>query len=160
MSTQDRTVNEFVNKSFNPLEISKKALKENFVIRQDEYQEILDNISDVRLDRAQQNYLIVGQRGMGKTTLMLRLRYEIEEDSKLKKKLFPIQFPEEQYFVQDLASLWQYTIEFLSADYKKELGHLQGLANEIAPLDSEFEEKLAELLFSELKDRQRVNIIY
>ena len=50
----------------------------------------------------EQHYLVQGLRGMGKTTLLLRLKYEVEKSEGLNDWLIPVFFNEESY---DLSSL-------------------------------------------------------
>ena len=56
------------------------------------------------MEHPEQHFLIEGKRGMGKTTLLLRLSYEIENDAKLSEWLIPLVFNEEDLFQTDEAS--------------------------------------------------------
>ncbi|MBL4685204.1 MAG: ATP-binding protein, partial [Nannocystaceae bacterium] len=58
------------------------------------------------VDAQPQHHLIVGARGMGKTTLLQRLRFAIEDDDSLRDRCLGLTFPEEQYNVASLADLW------------------------------------------------------
>src|SRR5262245_21604853 len=49
-----------------------------------------------------QHHLIIGSRGSGKTMLLRRLRYAIEDDAELYSRWLPLVFPEEQYNVSRL----------------------------------------------------------
>lgn len=53
-----------------------------------------------------QHRLIVGQRGMGKSTLLRRLAIGVEDDAQLEKQWLPLIFPEEQYNVTSLSDFW------------------------------------------------------
>ncbi|MFZ2854380.1 MAG: ATP-binding protein [Rhodocyclaceae bacterium] len=53
-----------------------------------------------------QHRLIVGQRGMGKSTLLRRLAIGVEDDAQLENQWLPLIFPEEQYNVASLADFW------------------------------------------------------
>lgn len=53
-----------------------------------------------------QHRLIVGQRDMGKSTLLRRLAIGVEDDAQLEKQWLPLIFPEEQYNVGSLADFW------------------------------------------------------
>src|ERR1039458_8575728 len=50
--------------------------------------------------------LLIGARGMGKTTMLLMLRFAVREGD-LREKWQPVRFPEESYAVTDLADFSQ-----------------------------------------------------
>ena len=91
---------------YNPLNLDKKSLLDNFVIRQREFDVIFRDLKTGELNETSQNFLIQGQRGSGKTTLLAKLRYEIE-DSKDLSHLLVVQFAEEQYNIFSLNRLWE-----------------------------------------------------
>ncbi len=76
--------------------------------------------------------LIIGQRGMGKTTLLLRLAIAIGEEPALAEHLVPLTFREEQYNVINLHVLWRNAIESL-LDWLEQ----QGRTAETAALEVE-----------------------
>src|SRR3954464_11860372 len=83
---------------YNPRQLDRETLKAIFTARRG----LLDRlIQDLHAKRPT-HQLIVGPRGMGKTSLLRRLGIAIEEDAKLKKRLVPLTFPEEQYNVGSL----------------------------------------------------------
>ncbi len=102
---------------YNPGETDKKSLIDEFVVRNREFETIWEDIRTSKMEYPEQNYLIIGQRGMGKTTLLYRLKYAIEDDLDLKKWLLPISFPEEQYGIGDMANLWEYVAAYLEDEY-------------------------------------------
>jgi tetratricopeptide (TPR) repeat protein len=51
--------------------------------------------------------LILGQRGMGKTSLLRRIQIGIRDDPELGMKLLPLTFREEQYNVRSLDRFWR-----------------------------------------------------
>jgi len=59
------------------------------------------------------HHLIVGQRGMGKTTLLHRIAIAVGEHEDLKQALMPLTFREEQYNVINLHVFWRNAIESL-----------------------------------------------
>ena len=77
---------------YNPANISEKDLVENFVIRKEEFNSIFKDILADDMKSPPQHYLIQAQRGNGKTTLLLRLYYEVKRNEKLNKWLIPIIF--------------------------------------------------------------------
>ncbi len=93
---------------YNPHEQSKEQLIESFVVRHDVFQELYQSIKNSDMTRPEQHFLVEGQRGTGKTTLLLRLSYEIEDDPQLKPWLIPIVLKEEAYYgIRRLYSLWK-----------------------------------------------------
>ncbi|WP_172965213.1 tetratricopeptide repeat protein [Candidatus Thiodictyon syntrophicum] len=77
------------------------------------------------------HHLIVGQRGMGKTTLLLRLAVAINEEAGLAAHLLPLTFREEQYNVINLHVFWRNAIESL-LDWLEQ----QGRTDEAAALEA------------------------
>ncbi|MEM6634071.1 MAG: hypothetical protein AAF694_30625 [Bacteroidota bacterium] len=118
---------------YNPHQLSKDALNEGFIVRGVKFRKLYREISESMMIYPEQHYLIVGQRGMGKTTLLLRLSYEIESDPKLNSWLVPIVFTEEVYGVQHLYSLWELGAQYLEEKrpeyggiYDQMVQHYQG----------------------------------
>ncbi|MBU0969566.1 MAG: ATP-binding protein [Proteobacteria bacterium] len=97
---------------YNPLNQDKQCLLDNFVIRQREFDKIFAEIKSGRLNHASQNFIIQGQRGTGKTTLLAKLRYEIQDAGDL-SHLIAIQFTEEQYHIFSLNRLWENVADIL-----------------------------------------------
>ena len=98
---------------FNPDEETKEMLIATFAIRKDIFQKIFKIIKSSSRDTAPQHFLLIGQRGMGKTTLLLRLKYGMEDDVELKHYLLPVRFSEEQYQIGCLPDLWEETALYL-----------------------------------------------
>jgi tetratricopeptide (TPR) repeat protein len=103
---------------YNPDLLSKTELISYFVARRP----LLDRLlGDLRREATPQHRLIIGQRGMGKTTLLRRLRYGIEDDPELSRRWLPLTFPEEQYDVVRLSDLYLNCIDALG-DTLEEMG--------------------------------------
>ena len=98
---------------YNPHQLNKDALTRGFIVRKAKFKKLFREIRESEMIYPEQHYLIVGQRGMGKTTLLLRLSYEIEEDPILKNWLIPVVYSEEVYGVQHLYSLWELSAQYL-----------------------------------------------
>ena len=99
---------------YNPHLLSKEELISTFCVRQKPLNRLLDSISDSRPDTVPQHHLVVAQRGMGKTTLLRRLQFAVDDDPELSRIWLPLAFPEEQYNVGKLSDLWLNTIDALS----------------------------------------------
>jgi Cdc6-like AAA superfamily ATPase len=97
----------------NPALLNPQELKDIFVARLELLERLLE---DLRLsgNGSVQHHLLLGQRGMGKTTLMRRLKDAIEEDPQLREKWMPLAFPEEQYNVSRLSDFYLNCIDALS----------------------------------------------
>jgi len=111
---------------YNPDLLSKDELVQLFIARQP----LLDRlVRDLREETAgvPQHHLIIGQRGMGKTTLLRRLRYAIEDDPELDARWLPLVFPEEQYNVASLSDFWLNCVDAL-ADSLESRGQRESLA--------------------------------
>jgi len=110
---------------YNPANQSESELIENFVVRQKNFERIFRDIKDSNLDEISQNFLIIAQRGMGKTTLLLRLEYEIKNTPSL-SHLISIRFAEEQYNIFSLCNLWENV-----ADILEEYSEFSGIVKEL-----------------------------
>ncbi|MGZ5441569.1 MAG: AAA family ATPase [Thermoanaerobaculia bacterium] len=95
---------------YNPDLLSKQELVAQFVARRELFAEL---VADLRRPKFMQHQLIVGHRGMGKTTLLRRLRYAVEDDPKLSSRWIALAFPEEQYNVSRLSDLYLNCIDAL-----------------------------------------------
>ncbi len=101
---------------YNPANQSKEELIRDFVIRGGEFKLIRGDLADSKPDGVDQHYLVQGVRGTGKTTLLLRLAYEIERDETLRNMLYPVIFSEEQYHIYRLEDLWIDILERLAEE--------------------------------------------
>jgi TPR repeat protein len=116
---------------YNPLNQSYEELLENFVIRKKEFGKIIRELKSSNINFAAQHFLIEGQRGTGKTSLLLRLKYEISHDDSL-SNLVAVQFSEEQYSIFDLCRLWESTAEML-----EEVEGFETLSNELDSMNAD-----------------------
>ena len=98
---------------YNPELLSKDELLRTFVARRGLLDRLLDDIRREG-DTAPQHHLVVGRRGMGKTTLLHRLRYAVADDSELSGKWLALTFPEEQYNVAQMSDFWLNCIDALA----------------------------------------------
>jgi TPR repeat protein/DNA-binding HxlR family transcriptional regulator len=144
-------------KIYNPATQTREELIENFVVRTALFQDIFQDIKKSEMKYAEQHYIIQGVRGQGKTTLLLRLAYEIQNDTALSKRLIPVIFNEEQYNISRLFKLWETTAEYLD-----EHGEIQGMYHEMQKLDDDedFEQRCFDLLEKELKKRGKKLILF
>lgn len=99
---------------YNPGQLTDAELKASFVARQYELKELMRIIRDEPPGGPLQHVLIIGPRGMGKTSLGLRALIDVREDPELAKQWQPVPFFEESYGVSDLASLWLTALKHLA----------------------------------------------
>lgn len=102
---------------YNPASQTKDELIANFVVRLDEFQTIFDVIKTDGMDAPPRHVIIQGQRGMGKTTLLLRLYHAVSDDEQLKQYLVPVLFGEEQYGIRTLYKLWEEVALYLEEKF-------------------------------------------
>jgi len=119
-------------KIYNPANQTPAELISNFVVRTELFQEIFEDIKQSKMEHPEQHYIIQGIRGQGKTTLLLRIAYEIERDEELRKRFIPIVFNEEQYNISRLFKLWETVAEYLD-----DMGEIKGLYDEMQQFEHE-----------------------
>ncbi|MEM9885608.1 MAG: tetratricopeptide repeat protein [Bacteroidota bacterium] len=102
-----------VGSIYNPAIMSREELIDRFVVRHKKFRSLYREIKDSKMEVPEQHLLIEAQRGMGKTTMLLRLAYEIERDEALHAWLIPVIFNEESYGITRLFKLWERVAEYL-----------------------------------------------
>ena len=107
---------------YNPQSLSKGEALAQFHARQAAYQSLMDTLREERPSHV----LIIGTRGMGKTTLLQRVRYGVEDDPELNNRYLVLAFPEEQYNVNRLHHFLLNTVDAL-ADAMERFGNRQML---------------------------------
>ena len=120
---------------YNPHLWGDDELRSIFVARTRELAELLDRLRQTPVGSAPQHVLVVGQRGMGKTTLLRRLALGVRDDLELSPLWIALTFPEEQFTVSTLAELWSNVLDAL-ADTLENEGTPQA---ELDRLDSEIQ---------------------
>ncbi|MGE3749854.1 MAG: tetratricopeptide repeat protein, partial [Verrucomicrobiales bacterium] len=91
---------------YNPASLPPELLLEEFIARRPLLDRALGILRDNHRGQPQQHLLLLGPRGMGKTTFLLALSYTIQRDPALSKEWLPVIFPEETYGIGDLADFW------------------------------------------------------
>ncbi|MFT5835580.1 MAG: DNA polymerase III delta prime subunit [Sulfurimonas sp.] len=110
----------YVRYKYTPDEMSEDEFLERFVVREDIFNDIFEDLKDSDDSNTNQHYIIIGQRGQGKTTLLRKLQIEVKKDKELSKFLLPIKFAEEQYQIRSLCRLWEEVAEYLQTLYEDE----------------------------------------
>ena len=99
---------------YNPAHLTPDELKRTFVARQDTLEELLRLIGEQLPGRPCQHMMLIGSRGMGKTTLGLRFLYAIGDNTELSEHWQPVAFHEESYGVVNLADFWVAALRHLT----------------------------------------------
>ncbi|MGR0481409.1 MAG: tetratricopeptide repeat protein [Candidatus Electronema sp. V4] len=92
---------------YNPALWSREELKDYFVARTELLDRIVADLGQEQPGGPCRHRLILGLRGMGKSTLLRRIGIAVEEDTELGKCWLPLTFPEEQYNISTAADLWR-----------------------------------------------------
>ena len=114
---------------YNPAFLSGDELVETFVVRQAELGLIVQVLRENE-DDANQHLLVIGPRGIGKTTLVLRAMEEVRRQTDLSQAWYPLVFSEESYIVTNAGEFWLEAIFHLGqqtdeARWKKAYEELQ-----------------------------------
>ena len=104
---------------YHPKRQSAKLTESLFVARQNEFNLIMESLNEEMPDSVPQHHLILAQRGMGKTTLLIRIDVELHKEQ-YKTKYIPILFAEEQYNLIDLVEFWLNSFDALIESLEKE----------------------------------------
>ncbi|HKQ76107.1 MAG TPA: AAA family ATPase [Blastocatellia bacterium] len=125
---------------YNPALLKKEELIAQFVARRALLDRLIEELRGSG-NNGRRHQLIVGARGSGKTMLLGRLCYAIEDTAELCSRWFPLVFPEEQYNVSRLSDLWVNCLDALSdmlerRDREGEAGQLDQRLDEL-PADDE-----------------------
>ena len=144
-------------KIYNPALQSRQELIDNFVVRTRLFDEIFNDIKASKMVHPEQHYIIQGNRGQGKTTLLLRIAYEIAKDPELNQWLVPVIFNEEQYSITRLFKLWEAIAEYL--DHETELTGVYEKMERF-DFDDDYESKCFELLEQVMIQKKRKLILF
>ena len=100
---------------YNPAQLTPDELKASFVARGETLAEMLRLLREQTPGRPCQHMMLIGPRGMGKTTLGLRFLHAVEETPKLAAIWQPVPFHEESYGIGwNLADFWLAALRHLS----------------------------------------------
>ena len=143
---------------FNPTQKDARQLKAEFVVRTAIFEQIFTDIQEDAMQKPPQHYMILGQRGMGKTTLLLRLKYAVQDDENLQKWLLPVVFNEEQYAMNDLASFFEHIAKLLAEDHTV----YESLLDEMRKheFEPDYDQKAFEILVEYLKKKEQKIIVF
>ncbi len=144
---------------YNPAQLSDEDFLKGFVARRELADKILARLSEVKATGLAQHRLIIGQRGMGKTSLLRRIALGVRDTPALAATMLPLRFREEQYNVHNLHVLWCNSLDALG-DWYEATGQpqkAQQVDRDVAALDSRADDdegSIAFELFSEWMKRE------
>jgi tetratricopeptide (TPR) repeat protein len=104
---------------FTPGRQTDDELKAAYIARTDLLESILDDIGATRSRGIPQHHLVIGQRGMGKTTLLRRIDVALRESPQA-ANFIPLSFPEEQWTIDRLSALWLNCLDSLADTLERE----------------------------------------
>ena len=92
-------------KKYNPGFLSDDDLVESFCVRTSELESIIETLRE-NTGNSNQHLIVIGPRGSGKTSLLLRVAIETRRNPDLSSRIFPITFAEESYEVSTCGEFW------------------------------------------------------
>ena len=92
-------------RKYNPGFLSIDELVATFCVRTAEYESLIEALRECS-GRANTHQIVIGPRGSGKTSLLLRVAAEALRDADLSGRFFPIVFAEESYEVSTAGEFW------------------------------------------------------
>ncbi|GHV35445.1 hypothetical protein FACS1894178_5000 [Bacteroidia bacterium] len=104
---------------YNPQRQSAELTEKLFVVRQKQFDSLMESLNDEKPDSIPQHHLILAQRGMGKTTMLKRIEVELHKEQ-YRDKFIPVLFTEEQYGLNNLAKFWENSLNALANSLEAE----------------------------------------
>jgi tetratricopeptide (TPR) repeat protein len=98
---------------FNPGRLTDEEIELSFVTRIAFFQYIFKKIIAEKPNSIPQHHLVIGQRGMGKTSLLVRIAVELRKKP-YKDNFIALTFPEEQYNIDRLSKFWLNCLDALA----------------------------------------------
>ena len=92
-------------RKYNPGFLSIDELVATFCVRIAEYESLIEALRECS-GSANTHQIVIGPRGSGKTSLLLRVAAEVLRDADLSARFFPIVFAEESYEVSTAGEFW------------------------------------------------------
>ena len=94
-----------IARKYNPGFLTDEELMASFCVRTREFESILEMLRECT-GPSNPHQIVIGPRGSGKTSLLLRVAAEIRRDPKLSRGFFPAVFAEESYEVDTAGEFW------------------------------------------------------
>ena len=104
---------------YNPGRLTDAEIRASYIARQAMFEHLLEEIDATKPGAIPQHHLLIGQRGMGKTTLLHRLDVALREEA-YAPRFIPLIFPEEQWTIDRLSKLWLNCLDSLADTLERE----------------------------------------
>ncbi len=104
----------YAHLSYDPWELQRAEREARFVGREALLQQVLGAVAEQQGHGTPQHYLLLGPRGIGKTTLLLTLRDRVRD--RFSSQWWCVQLREEEYFVQTLRDLLELVLRGLAEE--------------------------------------------
>jgi Flp pilus assembly protein TadD len=98
---------------YNPRRQNSELSERLFVVRQKQFQMLMEELDGEKDNSIPQHHIIIAQRGMGKTTLLNRIAIELHKPA-YNSRFIPLAFPEEQYNITNLGDFWLNCLDALA----------------------------------------------
>ena len=92
-------------RKYNPGFLADDELVASFCVRTSEFESIVETLRECT-GSANTHQIVIGPRGSGKTSLLLRVAVEARRDAGLSSAFFPIVFAEESYEISTAGEFW------------------------------------------------------
>ena len=101
-------------RKYNPGFLSDDELVASFCVRTHEFASVVEMLRECT-GSSNTHQIVIGPRGSGKTSLLLRIAAEVRRDAELRSNFFPIVFAEESYEVATAGEFWLESLSRLAA---------------------------------------------
>ena len=94
-----------VVRKYNPGFLTDEELVASFCVRTSEFDSMVETLRECT-GSSNPHQIVIGPRGSGKTSLLLRVAAEVRQDAALSSGFFPVVFAEESYEVATAGEFW------------------------------------------------------
>lgn len=149
---------------YNPANFTRQELIERFIVRIAQFRRLYNDLASSLMDKPEQQYLLLARRGMGKTTMLLRLAYEMKQDAAVNAWMTPVVFHEEEYRIDELELLWERVAESMEEYDPMAFGGLKQQMADLHPALKDqpalFEEQAFDLLLARLRQHGKKLVLF
>ena len=119
-------------RKYNPGFLTDDEMVESFCVRTTEFELLVEVLRECT-GSSNPHQIVIGPRGSGKTSLLLRVAAEVRRDAELSSRFFPIVFAEESYEVATAGEFWLECLAHVAAQAPRQEGDpdLHGTVGEL-----------------------------
>ena len=92
-------------RKYNPGFLTDEELMASFCVRKAEFDSMVELLRECT-GPSNPHQIVIGPRGSGKTSLLLRVAAEVRKDPELSRRFLPVVFAEESYEVSNVGEFW------------------------------------------------------